>query len=125
MVPQGVDGLAAPLANCRYEPYARAVSMTEIKAVRDPGPDPKAGKPKARSTVEFPYYDLDASVEVARTIHEKAGGICERAALAGYLNYSSQTNGSFLTRVAAARLFGFIEPAEAGALRITDRGRAI
>jgi hypothetical protein len=99
--------------------------MAAIKAVRAATPDSKAGKPKGRSGVEFPYYDLDSSIAVAKTIHDRSGGICDRAALAGYLNYSSQTNGSFLTRVAAARMFGLIEPGDSGQLKVTDRGRAI
>jgi hypothetical protein len=98
--------------------------MATIKAARDAGPDPKLGRPKSRSSVEFPYYDIESSSEVALVIHEREGGECDRPTLAAYLNYSSATNGSFLTRVAAARMYGLIETA-AGKLRVTDRGRAI
>ncbi|HEY2347029.1 MAG TPA: hypothetical protein VGH80_14315 [Xanthomonadaceae bacterium] len=98
--------------------------MAEIKAVKEPGPDPKVGKPKPKSGVAIPYYDLNQSVEVAKTIHEKGGGHCSREQLAPLLKYSGVKNGGFLTRVAAAKAFGLIE--ESGeTIRLTDRARTI
>ncbi len=97
-----------------------------IRAVPESKPDAKAGKSKPQSTIGFPYYDLDSAAEVAHVMYQQAGGACERAALAGYLQYANASSGSFLTRVAAARMFGFIEPAaETGSLQLTDRGRKI
>ncbi len=96
-----------------------------VKAVKDAEPDPKKGKPRSKSGVSFPYFDLDASVEVARVIHERAGGMCDRAQLAALLQYSGVANGSFLSRVAAAKMFGLVEDTEDGKLRVAARGRAI
>lgn len=53
-------------------------------------------------------YDLDSSVEVARTLHAH-GGTASTHELASYLGYKSANNGAFLNRVAAARLFDLIE----------------
>ena len=97
--------------------------MAEIKAVAHPIPDPKIGKPKPKSGVSFPYYDLAKSVEVARIIHSDAGGACDRAQLAPLLKYSGVKNGGFLSRVAAAKMFGFIEQHDEK-LRVTRRGQA-
>jgi hypothetical protein len=99
--------------------------MTGIKAVKDPEPDPKQGKPRAMSGVRFPYNDLAQSVEVARTIHQQAGGPCELAQLATMLNYSGVSNGAFRTRVSAAKMFGLIEDADEGRVRVSVRGLAI
>ena len=59
-------------------------------------------------TLRFPVYDLDSSIEVAKTLHAR-GGTASTHELASYLGYKSADNGAFLNRVAAARLFDLIE----------------
>src|SRR5579862_1318104 len=98
--------------------------MAAIRAMRDATPDPKTGTQRRTSGVGFPYYDLAKSIEVAKVIHEKAGGACDRAQLAHLLGYKGTDNGSFLTRVTAAKTFGLIEQ-DGISLRVTDRGQAI
>jgi hypothetical protein len=98
--------------------------MAAIKAVPASKPEPKAGKTKTKSAVAFPYCNLATSIEVAKVMHDRAGGRCDREQLAGYLGYSGTNNGSFLTRVAAAKMFGLIE-AEGDQLRVSARGRTI
>ena len=98
--------------------------MPEIKAVPDAAPDPKAGSSRRTSGVAFPYYNLTTSIEVARAIHDKAGGSCDRVQLATFLGYKGINNGSFLSRVTAAKLFGLIDQ-EGDQLRITPRGQAV
>ena len=98
--------------------------MAEIKVVKDPTPDPKAGKPKPKSGISVPYYDLEQSIEAAKAIHEKGGGACSREQLAPILGYSGTNNGGFLTRVSAAKMFGLLE--ESGeTLRLTQRAKTI
>jgi hypothetical protein len=98
--------------------------VPEIAAVTQPGPDPKAGKPKPKSDIGFPYYSLDRSIEVARLLHERAGGRCGRSQLATLLDYSGVKNGGFLTRISAAKMFGLIE--EYGdAISLTERAKKI
>jgi hypothetical protein len=99
--------------------------MTTVKAVKEPENDPKQGKARPKSGVSFPYYDLAQSIEVAKVMHEKAGGQCDRAQLATLLDYSGVNNGSFLTRVSAAKMFGLIEETDDQKLRVSARGRAI
>jgi uncharacterized membrane protein YgcG len=96
-----------------------------IKAVTEPEGDPKKGKKRARSGVSFPYYDMGKSIEVAETMHHRAGGRCSLAQLATLLGYSGVRNGSFRTRVSAAKMFGFIEDADGDDLRVSPRGRTI
>lgn len=92
--------------------------MVEIKAVKEPAPDPKTGKPKPKSGVSIPYYDITQSIVVAKTIHEQGGGACSREQLAPLLKYSGTNNGGFLTRVSAAKMFGLVEESS-DSLRIT------
>jgi hypothetical protein len=99
--------------------------MNTVKAVKEPEPDPKAGKPRATSEVRFPYWDLDSVVEVAKTMHERAGGVCDNVQLATMLGYSGVSNGSFRTRVSAAKMFGLIENTDDHRLRVSVRGRRI
>ena len=99
--------------------------MAPVKAVKEPEADPKQGKARAKSGVRFPYNGLAQSIEVAKVIHEKAGGLCDLAQLATLLDYSGIRNGAFRTQVSAARMFGLIEEAEDQKLRVSPRGLAI
>lgn len=98
--------------------------MAEIKAVKDPAPDPKAGKPRPKSGVSVPYYDIDQSIAVAKAIHEQGGGSCSREQLATLLKYSGTNNGGFLTRVSAAKMFGLVDESS-DTLRVSQRARTI
>lgn len=99
--------------------------METVKAVRPQEPDPKAGKPRAKSGVSFPYWDLNSAVEVAKVMHDRAGGVCDNTQLAPLLGYSGVSNGSYRTRVSSAKMFGLIEDTEDRRLRVSARGRAI
>jgi hypothetical protein len=57
----------------------------------------------------YPRYDLDSSIEAARTLYEKGGGTANADAFAEYLGYKSANNGAFLSRVGSGRLFGLLE----------------
>lgn len=79
---------------------------------------------RTRSEVSFPYYDLEASIEVPKVIHDQAGGACTRDQLAPLLGYSGTKNGGFISRIGAARMFGLIEET-AGVMRPTDLANQI
>lgn len=98
--------------------------MAGIKAVAESNPDPKLGVPRRMSAIAFPYYNLATSIVVAKTMHEKAGGECDRIQLAGLLGYKGIKNGSFLTRVTSAKMFGLISQ-DGDKLKVTPRGQAI
>jgi hypothetical protein len=69
----------------------------------------------------FPVYDLDSSLEVARQIAARGvGATVTNHELAAMLDYSGTNNGAYLTRVSAARLFGFID-GRADAISASDR----
>jgi len=56
----------------------------------------------------YASYDLDQSVHVAKLIDDH-GGLASSDELAVLLKYTSKNNGTYLTRVANARLFGLVE----------------
>lgn len=96
--------------------------MAKIKLVKNPK---KAQKKKiARSGIGFPYYNLEASVEVAELVHERGGGSCSPDQLASFLGYSGTNSGTYLTRVASARMFGLIV-SQHGIVSVTERARDI
>ncbi len=75
-----------------------------------------------RSSVSYPYFDHDNSLEVARKIHEDAGGSCESDRLAALLGYKTTNSGTFQTRLSAAKQFGYVR-ADGPTLSVTDRAK--
>jgi len=63
-----------------------------------------------KSALMAPYFDLEASIEVARTIFNQGGGRCTNDQLVHWLKYSSVKSGAYVTRVSAAtsKYFGLI-----------------
>jgi hypothetical protein len=76
-----------------------------------------------RSRLRSVRYDLDAAIEVARIVHN-AGGSIPADLLAPALGYSGTNNGTYLTRLAAARLFGVVG-GRGSNIELTDRGRLV
>lgn len=76
-----------------------------------------------RSTIKFPYGDLDEAIEVAEAIHKNAGTECTRSQLAAFLNQSPK-GGSFRLKIATASHFGLVKSSQ-GKVRLTDLGREI
>jgi hypothetical protein len=75
-----------------------------------------------RSTIEFPYMDLDNAVEIAKAVHQ-AGGTCTKEQLAARMNQSA-TSGGFYLRITNAKLFGFVGY-ERGTITQTPLGQQI
>ena len=75
-----------------------------------------------RSTIEFPYNDLDNAVEIAQAISSNGGRECSLDQLAGYLKVS--LSGPTRTRFSNARLFGLVE-SKRGTIRLTSLGRRV
>lgn len=76
-----------------------------------------------RSEIEFPYSDLESAIELAQTIHSKAGSSCEIDELAAWMGQSA-TGGTFRTRLGAARMFGLTENSQ-GRTALTQLGRDV
>ena len=75
-----------------------------------------------RSTIEFPYSDLDSAVEIAKAISTNAGTACTLDQLAAYLKKA--VSGPFRVRLSNARMFG-ITANERGQVQLTPLGRQI
>lgn len=87
------------------------------------GPQAAEEHKRVRSEIEFPYSDLESAVELAQTIHTKAGSSCEVGELAAWMGQSA-TGGTFRTRLGAARMFGLTENSQ-GRTSLTQLGRDV
>lgn len=85
---------------------------------------PSAAPHPRLAPYKYPTYDLKSAIEVARKVHERGGGLASQTELAQYLGYSGIRNGAFISRVAAARLFGLIE-GPTSRLTLTPRATSI
>lgn len=85
-----------------------------------------AGKSaRERSTVEFPYSDLDDATSVVRVIHQSGGHPLDRDQIAVRLE-QKVTSGSFVTKVGAARMFGLVEIVPgSGKIQISPLGHEV
>ena len=72
----------------------------------------------------FPVYDLNSALVVAERLQQRGGGTASTASLAEFLGYKSTNNGAFISRAAAARMFGLIS-GQGAAISVTDRALAI
>jgi hypothetical protein len=77
-----------------------------------------------RTGLRHPRYDLEDSIRVAETLFNKSGGTATADALAHFLGHKSAANGTYFTKVVAARLFGLID-GPPKAIRATPRAEQI
>lgn len=84
--------------------------MVEEVTAEQESPVPSTGQKRARSTIQFPYGDLNDALEVARAIHQNAGDQCGLDQLAAWLHHDTVHSGAFRGKVNTARIFGLIEP---------------
>ncbi len=76
---------------------------------------------RGRSTIEFPYSDQDAAVEIANAAFRIAGGSpCEWEQVAGAMKQAPK-GGGFRLRVMAARSFGLVDYDRSG-ITLTELG---
>ena len=79
---------------------------------------------RERSTISFPYGDLDSAVKVAQTIYEQAGDQCQLDQLAAWMSYSAVDNGAFRQQTNAARIFG-ITASSRNSIQLTELGQRV
>lgn len=85
---------------------------------------PKADdKKRERSSIEFPYGDLDDGVTLAKAVRDVGGQSCTLDQLAAQLKQSANS-GAFRLRTSYPRIFGLAET-ERGTIRLTDLGMRI
>lgn len=82
---------------------------------------PGSASGRERSTIEFPYGDLEDAIEIARAIHINAGTSCTPEQLAGYMG-QMVSSGAFRLKVSAARVFGLVQT-ERGTITLTNLAR--
>lgn len=101
------------------------VRMENVQQSELPSP---AGTPeeRGRSTVEFPYFDLDSAVEIARAVRDVGVTSCDPASLAAKLNMAPD-GGGFRMRLIAAKTFSAVNYGRSvgGNVELTDTGRLL
>jgi hypothetical protein len=84
----------------------------------------EAGK-RQRSSIAFPYMDLNEAVTLAKAIHNNVGtGTCSIEQLAPWVKQSPTSSG-FRSRLAASRLFGLVNAERSDALQLNELGRLV
>ncbi len=82
------------------------------------------GESRDRSTIGFPYNNLNDAVEIAQAIHDNVGtGDCDASQLSAWMGVSPKSSG-FRIQLSAARMFGVIESGR-NVYRLSDLGRMI
>lgn len=76
-----------------------------------------------RSLIEFPYGDLDSSINLVRALYNTAGTSAEHEQLAAQLGLVASAGG-YRARLSPARMFGFIT-VEKGRVFLTEEGEAV
>jgi hypothetical protein len=80
---------------------------------------------RERSTVEFPYADLDEGVSIVRIIHQSGGVPMARDQIAARMDQKA-TSGAFITKISAARMFGLVDVLPgAGKIQVTALGHEV
>ena len=77
-------------------------------------------KRRDRSTIAFPYHDLDEAIGIVKGIYAIGGTTCEWDQLAAMLKMSAK-GGGFRTRMLAARMFGVLDYST-GTITLTNTG---
>lgn len=89
-----------------------------------PEPGTDAADTRERSTIAFPYGDLDEAVSVVRAIHRNVGaGTADLDQVAGWMN-QTVTSGAFRTKVNTARIMGLVKTGNAK-LQLTPLGQRV
>jgi hypothetical protein len=99
---------------------ANQEAVKEVKEVERPQEDD--GK-RERSTIEFPYLDLDIAVGIAKGVHEVGGSSCGWDQLAAHLSQEAK-GGGFRLRVMTAKTFGLVTYGQ-GTVNLTELGKRL
>jgi hypothetical protein len=83
-----------------------------------------AGSQNERSTIEFPYTDLENAVEIVRGVHEVGGTACDYDQLAAHMKLEAK-GGGFRIRVNGAKTYDLITYERGGRITLTELGRRV
>jgi hypothetical protein len=95
-----------------------ATAATELEEVEQVGENKRE-----RSTIEFPYLDLDAAVEIVKGVHELGGSSCGWDQLAARLGHAAN-GGGFRLRAMTAKTFGLVTYGQ-GTVNLTELGKRL
>jgi hypothetical protein len=85
---------------------------------------PETTDKRERSTIVFPYGDLDEAISIATAIQRNVGTAqCDLDQVAGWMN-QTVTSGAFRTKVNSARIFGLVKTGQSK-LALTALGHQI
>jgi hypothetical protein len=77
-----------------------------------------------RSTIVFPYLDLDAAAGVAKAIYDRAGfSDCDLDEMAAHLGQT--VSGALRLKTSTAKTFGFVEKSDRGSFRLSQLGQRL
>ena len=111
------------LASVTSASRRRSECRTEYRADVEDISKPETGT-RQRSTIGFPYNDLDSAVELATAIHGQVGlGECDDDQFATWTKQSAKSS-SFRSQVYAARTFGVLD-GEGSKHKLTELGRMV
>jgi hypothetical protein len=88
--------------------------------------EPEVGEPESgreRSTIAFPYLDLDDAIEVTKGVHTVGGSTCQLEQLAAQLGQAA-SGGGFRMRVQYAKMYGLLTY-DRGTVTLTNLGTRI
>jgi hypothetical protein len=102
--------------------YMNPEELTHEQQVPDSADASESPKlTRAQSKIQFPYMDLDASIDVARRMRDRGGSTAfTKDQVAAALGHAV-TSGAFAAKMHAARMFGLVE-ASAGRFKVTQLG---
>lgn len=77
-----------------------------------------------RSSIAFPYLDLDSAVDVAKAVYNRAGlGTCRVDELAAQMNQT--VSGAFRLKTASAKTFGFLDKDGQSQFKLSELGQRV
>ena len=99
--------------------------MTANEPLKESQAAPKSKETvkRERSTIPFPYSDLDEAFGVAKGVHAMGGSSCQLDQLAAHLQ-QSPTGSAFQLRLNTARIFGLVMYSQ-GTITLTPLGTRI
>jgi hypothetical protein len=96
-----------------------------MESVEKPAPQASEITPTERtsnSTIEFPYTDLDAAMDLVRAVHTVGGTACDSSQLAAQVGMEPK-GGGFRIRITGAQCFDLINYERGGRVVLTELGR--
>jgi hypothetical protein len=95
-------------------------AMTEESVVQQVVTASEQAAARGKSTVDFPYLDLENAIEIVKAVHKVEGDRCEWIQLATSLGVASE-GGGYRMRMLTAKTFGLLTY-EKGQVMLTDVG---